>query len=77
MALYKNAAKLTQSNDAAFDKIHGPADTTPLSGIYRCEGCGHEAVSTEGHPLPPQNHTQHIMGSPVQWKLVVFAQHNK
>jgi hypothetical protein len=59
MALYKDAKYLTQNNDAAFDKEYNPGDITPYSGIYRCMGCGHEIVSEENKPFPPQNHHQH------------------
>jgi hypothetical protein len=77
MALYKNSSLVTQTNADAFDGLHSPSTPTPFSGIYRCEVCGHEIVSTYSHPLPPQNHAQHPQHRPIQWRLVVFAQHNK
>jgi hypothetical protein len=72
MALYKDSKYLTASNHAAFDKVHEPGSATPFSGIYRCEGCGHESTSVVSHPLPPQNHHQHnaYQGS-IRWRLVV------
>jgi hypothetical protein len=77
MAMYKYAQYLTQApNDDAFDVLHKPGGTTPLSGIYRCMGCGKELVSEEGKPLPPQNHHQHSTSQgDIRWKLAVFADH--
>jgi hypothetical protein len=75
MALYKYAAYLTQSTDAAFDALHNPGVPTPHSGIYRCEGCGHEIVSETGKTLPPQNHHQHPNPRlAIQWRLAVYPQ---
>jgi hypothetical protein len=75
MALYKNANYLTQTTDSAFDTLHKPGATTPHSGIYRCEGCGHEVASNAGNPLPPQNHHQHSnQYLAIQWRLIVYAQ---
>lgn len=78
MALYKDAKYLTQNNDAAFDKEYNPGDITPYSGIYRCMGCGHEIVSEENKPFPPQNHHQHttVQGK-IRWKMVVYADHKQ
>lgn len=59
MPYYKDQKYLVHNTHEAFEKIHSPAEKTPYSGIYRCEGCGEEVISTEGHPLPPQNHHQH------------------
>ena len=76
MALYKHAAFVTQADDAVFDNAHHPGTPAPLSGIYRCPGCGREDVSTQGHPLPPQNHHQHTANQGhVRWQLIVFADH--
>ncbi|WP_230944020.1 pentapeptide repeat-containing protein [Burkholderia vietnamiensis] len=36
----------------------------------RCEGCGQNAVSTCGHPLPPQNLHQHTANQGrIRWRL--------
>ena len=76
MAQYQFALFLTQVSNAAFTTAHAPGSTTPFSGIYRCTVCGVEAVSTYGHPLPPQNHHQHAPGlGPIQWQLIVAATH--
>jgi hypothetical protein len=75
MAYYKYPKYLTQNNDAAFDQIHNAAAATPYSGIYRCEGCGHEVTSVSGHPLPPQNHHQHTRAQgTIRWRLIVTDQ---
>jgi hypothetical protein len=62
MAYYKYSQFLKPLDHAEFDEIRGPGTTTGWSGLYRCEGCGKEVVSTSGHPLPPQNHHQHTQG---------------
>ena len=76
MALYKYSQFVGIDQSDVFDGVHSPGQAAPRSGIYRCEGCGREAVSTEGHPLPPQNHHEH---SPLQgyirWRLIVYADH--
>jgi hypothetical protein len=71
MANYKYPTYLNQSNNSAFDQLHSPGVHTPHSGIYRCEVCGENEVSTYGHPLPPQNHHQHNFGAgPIRWRLI-------
>jgi DNA-directed RNA polymerase subunit RPC12/RpoP len=76
MALYKNSASLTQTNDTHFDSIHQPGSTTPFSAIYRCTGCGREIVSEENKPFPPQNHHQHTSAQGyIRWQMTVYADH--
>jgi hypothetical protein len=76
VALYKYAHFLKKSDHQAFDSLTKPGATVPYSGIYRCEGCGHEIVSTYGHVMPPQNHHQHTSAQgTIRWRLIVFAQH--
>lgn len=75
MAQYKHAVFLSHITDNAFDLLHHPGTPTPLSGIYRCHVCGHEAVSTRHHPLPPQNHHTHGSGAAIQWRLIVASTH--
>lgn len=78
MALYKNQNVLGQSPSEAFDAIHTPGVAAPYAGIYRCVKCNHEIGIAEGHILPAQNHAQHPANlGPIQWKLAVYAQHNK
>ena len=75
MALYRYAQYLMNSNDRAFVAIHKAGVPAPHSGVYRCEGCGHEVASIEGNPLPPENHHQHIRSQgAIRWRLVVCAQ---
>ncbi len=76
MALYKYAGYLSQNNDTIFDQDNEPGAAAPRSGVYRCMGCGREAASTEGHPLPPQNHHQHMATQGhIRWRLIVYANH--
>jgi hypothetical protein len=74
MAMYKEAEYLTKSGDVAFDKDHRTGTPTPFSGVYRCIRCGREVVSTQSHPMPPQNHHQHTPAQgTILWRLIVFA----
>ena len=78
MALYKYAATLTKIDDGAFDLTHQPGVAAPFAGIYKCTVCGHEIGIAEGHILPAQTHAQHDQKlGKIEWKLIVFAQHNK
>lgn len=75
MALFKYSQYVAQSNHQAFDQVLSPATATPFSGIYRCEGCGHEVTSVASHPLPPQNHHQHTASQgTIRWRLIVMDQ---
>jgi hypothetical protein len=72
MAFYKYANYLAINNHSAFDAIHEPGESTPHSGIYRCEGCGREDTCIAGKQLPPQNHHQHTYNQgKVRWRLIV------
>ena len=74
MAQYKDSKYISYSSDDAFDKVHKPGNSTPHSGIYRCEGCGDEVASNAGNPLPSQNHKQHSTSQgEIRWRLVVKA----
>jgi len=75
MANYKYGGFLVQNANAAFDALHHPGQLAPYSGIYRCAVCGHEAVSTRDHVLPPQNHHTHATYAPIQWQLIVVSTH--
>jgi hypothetical protein len=75
MAYYKDMKYLTRSDHKLFDSLFSPSETTPFSGIYRCEVCGHEDTSIKGKPLPPQDHHQHASyQGPIRWRLVVGHQ---
>jgi hypothetical protein len=72
--LYNTVQYLTQNDSDAFDKIHDPGESTPHSGVYRCEGCGAAVASNYGNPLPPQNHHQHTTSQgKIRWRLIVWA----
>ena len=72
--LYKHTNLLAQSSHAVFDAVHEPGEITANSGIYHCLGCGKEATSVSGHPLPPQNHHQHnAQQGRVRWQLAVWG----
>lgn len=71
MAVYQYAKFLEQYTSTAFDDLHLPGTSTPYSGIYRCESCGVNEVSTHTHPLPSQNHHQHNPAAPIRWRLIV------
>jgi hypothetical protein len=78
MALYQDSRYVRATTHESFDKVFTPGSDTPLSGIYRCVGCGAEVASNRGNPLPPQNHHQHgsSQGS-IRWQMVVFAEGKK
>ncbi|TPM39594.1 hypothetical protein [Mesorhizobium sp. B2-3-4] len=71
MAWYKYPNFLAQQNGAEFDTIHHPGQNTPISGIYRCTGCGLSATFVADKTIPPQNHHQHPNASPISWQLIV------
>jgi hypothetical protein len=78
MALHNDGEYLTQSQDEVFGKNYSPGTQPPYSGIYWCMGCGREVVAEKERQLPPQNHHQHntSQGS-IQWRLIVFADHQE
>jgi hypothetical protein len=72
MAYYKYGEFLHQENGAEYDTVYQPSSTTPISGVYRCDGCGLSVTSVKDHPLPPQNHHQHTpQQGHIRWRLVV------
>ena len=72
MADYKNPSYVSRSMHPRFDSVSSPGDEVPYSGIYRCDGCAHEIVSTEGNKMPPQNHHQHSADQgAIRWRLIV------
>ncbi len=75
MALYKQGNRLTQSQDAAFDKTYSPGTKAPHPGIYRCTSCGDEIAIAGDHTLPPQNHRQHnSTNGDIKWQLLVYPE---
>ena len=77
MAFYQNGNILQHITNAAFDAIHKPGESVPYSGIYHCEHCNEQIVSTFGNPFPPQNHHQHDQSQPIRWRLIVIPKHNQ
>lgn len=75
MAWNKYTQFVTHSQGNAFDQVSHAGTVCQHSGIYRCEVCGHEAVSTKGHTLPPQNHHTHPNRQPIAWRLTVACAH--
>jgi hypothetical protein len=72
MARYKYGEFFSQSQHEIFDKLHDVHDEVPLSGIYRCEGCGREISANKEDPFPPQNHHQHATSQgKIRWRLIV------
>lgn len=63
-----------QPGNAHWNTLYEIGDTVPVSGIYRCEGCGHEITSNHRDPFPPQNRHQHPDKSEVLWRLIVMTQ---
>jgi hypothetical protein len=77
MAYYHFGNYYEQITNAAFSTIQTPGSATPHSGIYRCEGSGHEITSVENHVLPPQNHHQHSAGQgAIRSRLIAATKHN-
>ncbi|CAN5242790.1 hypothetical protein BH09PSE2_BH09PSE2_15150 [soil metagenome] len=74
MAYAVDPRALQPGNPSEFAPNYRPGTPAPYSGIYKCQTCGREAVSTKGHPLPPQ-HLAHNHPLPIAWKLLVAATH--
>jgi hypothetical protein len=73
MTYYKHSQYFSQDNSADFDKTFAPGTPTPYSGVYRCEVCGHEAVSTKSHPLPPEHHAKNAVNQRTKWRLIAAS----
>lgn len=71
MAWYKDNVHVVKTEDDRFDRIYPPGTLAPYSGIYRCDSCNIEAVSTKGHPLPPVD--THPQPRHIPWRLLVMA----
>lgn len=63
-----------QPGNVHWNTFYEISDIVPVSGIYRCEGCGHEITSNHPDRFPPQNKHQHPNNSKVLWRLVVMTQ---
>jgi hypothetical protein len=71
---FKYPQAFVKNTSSAFDYLHAPGSRVPLSGIYRCTGCGDEVASNKGTVFPPQNHRQHrVAAGAIRWQLVAAA----
>ncbi len=81
MPYYKHDHFLHRSDETLFDQVHDPGVAAPCSGIYRCETCGFEAVSSDRNPLPAAQDCQqhdsrwHCQPGIVRWRLVSAVIH--
>jgi hypothetical protein len=74
MAWYKDKTYLkeTTSDHEWWSKNYNVGDIAPVSGIYRCPGCGKEIAHNEDTKLPPQNHHQHSASQgKISWRMIV------
>ena len=71
MAYCKNIHHLTVQTGSEFDDVHAADTPAPLSGIYRCEGCGRSVIARNGTPLPSAHHHTHDGTRKVEWRLIV------
>jgi hypothetical protein len=74
MSWWTDESKLTKSNGAGewWKTTYSPNDQVPVSGIYRCLGCGREVTCNDPDHFPPQNHHQHTQAQgTIRWRLNV------
>ncbi len=74
MSWFIASSKLTKSDGKQvwWTTTYKPGDDVPVSGIYRCLGCGKEVTCNDPDPLPPQNHHQHTPAQgDIRWRLNV------
>lgn len=72
MSWHIASSKLTKSDgkQAWWTTTYKPGDAVPVSGIYRCLGCGKEITSNDPDRFPPQNHHQHaLVQGDIRWRL--------
>ena len=60
MALYKYQQYINKSESDAFDQVYEPGASSPHSGIYRCDGCGHEITHVKERALPKEEPSKKI-----------------
>lgn len=77
MALSKGAHFVFHSEDEIFDQDIKPGTLAPLSGIYRCMGCGREVAVEQIDRLPDKHHHRHTRPGQgdIRWRLIVYADH--
>lgn len=77
MTFYQDPKTIHKTTSTAFDAVNKPGDTVNHSGIYRCNVCDQEIVSTFGNKFPPQNHHQHPEKEDIEWQLIATPRHNQ
>ena len=76
MTLFRRSNDIEVSISPAFDKEYKPGETPIRPGIYRCAGCGCEAIADASKPLPLDQHSRHLPAQgTIRWRLAVAAQH--
>jgi len=72
MVFFRYRNLVHQTDHQAFDALLQPGEATPFSGIYRCEVCGYDIVSSKGLPMPLNAHHHHALTQgPIRWRLIV------
>lgn len=75
MAVFKRSNDIEVSDSPEFDKEYKPGETPVRSGIYRCRGCGCEAVADAAKSLALDKHPRHSPAQgAIRWRLAVAAQ---
>lgn len=61
-------------SDGHWNTLYSISSEVPVSGIYRCHGCGHEITSNKSDQFPPQNKKQHTChDEQILWELIVMT----
>ena len=63
MTLFKRSNDIEVSVSPEFDKSYKPGETPSRPGIYRCAGCGCEAIADSSKALPLAQTLQALAGS--------------
>ncbi|MFY9141575.1 hypothetical protein [Sulfuricurvum sp.] len=80
MAAYTDSSNIrkVEGTKEWWQNTYSPGTKVPISGIYKCLGCGDEIASNKGDPFPPQNHHQHLaIQGHIKWKLIVRTENPK
>ena len=75
MTLFRRSNDIEVSISPEFDKEFKPGESPFRPGIYRCSGCGCEAIADASKPLPLDKHSRHSPAQgTIRWRLAVAAQ---
>lgn len=75
MTLFRRSNDIEVSISPEFDKEFKPGESPIRPGIYRCSGCGCEAIADASKPLPLDKHSRHAPAQgTIRWRLAVAAQ---